>query len=94
MIVLEGQVNLRSLWQMLAKMEAKKVHGRVAWKVRESQLKDLRWWETKLGEARIGIELCTMATLDDAFGLFCDASTSLGIGIVIEGKAEAFKFEP
>jgi hypothetical protein len=30
----------------------------------------------------------------DSFGLYCDASTSFGIGIVIEGKAEAFKFKP
>jgi hypothetical protein len=94
MIVLEGRVNLRNLWRMMANMEKKNVHEKVAWKVLDGQVKDLRWWEEKLGEERLGIELCTMATPDDSFGLFCDASTSFGIGIVIEGKAEAFKFEP
>jgi hypothetical protein len=79
---------------MLATMESKKVHGKVVWKMLEGQAKDLRWWEEKLSEQRIGIELCTMAAPDDSFGLFCDASTSFGIGIVIEGKAEAFKFDP
>jgi hypothetical protein len=93
MIVLEGRVNLRALWQMLAKMEDKKIHGKVSWKLLDSQLKNLAWWESKLGETRIGIQLCTMASPDDSFGLYCDASTSFGIGIVIEGKAEAFKFK-
>jgi hypothetical protein len=94
MIVLEGRVNLRNLWRMLANMEKKGIHEKVSWKLEESHLKDLRWWELKLGEPRIGIELCTMAAPDDSFGLFCDASTSFGIGVVIEGKAEAFKFKP
>jgi hypothetical protein len=94
MIVLEGRVNLRALWRMLANMESKKIHGKVTWKLLDSQQKDLGWWEAKLGEPRIGIQLCTMATPDDSFGLFCDASTSFGIGIVIEGKAEAFQFKP
>jgi hypothetical protein len=79
---------------MMANMESKKVHEKVAWKVLEEQAADLRWWEEKLGEKRIGIQLCTMAAPDDSFGLFCHASTSFGIGIVIEGKAEAFKLEP
>jgi hypothetical protein len=94
MIVLDGRVNLRGLWRMLANMESKKIHEKVSWKLLESQSKDLAWWESKLGEPRIGIQLCTMATPDDSFGLFCDASTSFGIGIVIEGLAEAFKFKP
>jgi hypothetical protein len=94
MIVLEGRVNLRALWRMLANMEAKEMHVKASWKLQESQMKDLAWWETKLGEARIGIQLCTMAIPDDSFGLYCDASTSFGIGIVIERKAEAFKFKP
>lgn len=94
MIVLEGRVNLRALWRMLANMEAKNMHVKASWKLQDSQMKDLSWWESKLGEPRIGIQLCTMASPDDSFGLYCDASTSFGIGIVIEGKAEAFRLNP
>jgi hypothetical protein len=94
MIILEGRVILRALWRMLANMEAKEMHAKAAWKLQESQLRDLAWWESKLGESRIGLQLCTMASPDDSFGLYCDALTSFGIGIVIEGTAEAFKFKP
>jgi hypothetical protein len=94
MIVLEGRVNLRALWQMLANMEAKNTHVKASWKLQDSQVKNLSWWESKLGESRIGIQLCTMASPDDSFGLYCDASTSFGIGIVIEGQAEAFELKP
>jgi hypothetical protein len=31
---------------------------------------------------------------DDSFSLYCDASRSFGIGIIIKGKAEAFRLEP
>jgi hypothetical protein len=94
MIVLEGRVNLRGLWRMLTNMEAKKIHPKVSWPWLDTQLENLRWWEKKLEEPDIGIKLCTMEKPDDSFGLYCDASTSFGIGIVIDGKAEAFRFKP
>lgn len=93
-IVLEGRVYMRALWRLLAKMEELKLHEKASLGLKESQKADLGWWESKLGEARIGVKLCTMAEPDDSFGLFCDASTSFGIGIVIGGMAEAFKFKP
>jgi hypothetical protein len=94
MIVLEGRVNTRGLWRMLTNMEAKKIHPKTSWKWLDTQLENLKWWERKLDEPNIGLQLCTMEKPDDSFGLFCDASTSYGIGIVIEGKAEAFRFKP
>ena len=94
MIILEGRVNMRGLWRMLTNMEAKKIHPKVSWKWLDAQIENLKWWENKLGESDIGIQLCTMEKPDDSFGLYCDASTSFGIGIVIEGRAEAFRFKP
>jgi len=94
MIVLDGRVNMRGLWRMLTKMETKKIHPKVSWKWLDAQLENLKWWEKKLEEPNIGLQLCTMEKPDDSFGLYCDASTSFGIGIVIEGKAEAFEFKP
>jgi hypothetical protein len=94
MIVLDGRVNMRGLWRMLANMETKKIHPKVSWKWLDAQLENLKWWEKKLDEPNIGLQLCTMEKPDDSFGLYCDASTSFGIGVVIEGKAEAFKFKP
>ena len=79
---------------MLTNMEAKKIHPKVAWKWLDAQTENLGWWEKKLSESNIGLKLCTMEVPDDSFGLYCDASTSFGIGIIIEGKAEAFKFKP
>jgi hypothetical protein len=94
MIILDGRVNMRGLWRMLTNMEAKKIHPKVTWKWLDAQIENLSWWEKKLSESNIGLKLCTMEKPDDSFGLYCDASTSYGIGIVIEGNAEAFKFKP
>jgi hypothetical protein len=92
LIVPEGRVHLRNLWKMLTKMESTEMHPSTLWKLLEQQHKDLTWWDRYLARPKVDMQLCTTRTPDDSLGLFCDASSSYGIGIVIDGHYDSLKF--
>ncbi|PPQ93032.1 hypothetical protein CVT25_006206 [Psilocybe cyanescens] len=58
-----------------------------------SVLSDLRWWATTLSEIGIVHKLIPRGPAVN-LGIFLDASTSWGIGVVIGGKWAAFKLAP
>jgi hypothetical protein len=92
LIVPEGRVHLRSLWKMLTKMESTNMHPNTLWKFLDQQHDDLSWWDEYLTKPKVSMQLCTMRIPDDSLGLFCDASSSYGIGIVIDGSYDSLKF--
>jgi hypothetical protein len=92
LIVPEGRVHLRSLWKMLTKMESTEMHPSTLCKFLEQQREDLSWWDKYLAGPEVHVQLCTARVPDDFLGLFCDASGSYGIGIVIDGYYDSLKF--
>ena len=73
-------------------MEATEMHPNTWWKLLDQQHEDLSWWDTHLAKLRVDMQLCTTRTPDNSLGLFCDASSSYGIGIVIDGRYDSLKF--
>jgi hypothetical protein len=64
------------------------------WNWGSSQIQDLDWWESILSSPNVGMKLCTHPIPDEYLRLFCDASTSWGIGIVIDNRFDRFKLLP
>lgn len=92
MAVPEGRAFLRGAWSMQTKMDAKcKGESLDLW---PSASIDLAWWHFLLSSPDIGMCLCTQRIPDDTFGLFCDASSSFGIGIVIGDNFDHFQLAP
>jgi hypothetical protein len=91
LVIMEGRVHMRGLWQMLAAMEKRMMHARAKWDWWESAWRDVDWWTTELSSEARGMKLCTERTADDSFRVFVDASTSFGIGVVIGKQYERFK---
>jgi hypothetical protein len=94
MVVPEGRSRMRGLWQRLAKMEAACKSPNTSWSWSPSQTHDLDWWESTLASPNVGMKLCTHPTPDKSLPLFCEASTSWGIGIVIGNRFDRFKLLP
>jgi hypothetical protein len=89
-----GPSNTRSLWSLLAAMEAKAFNEHISWPWGEPQLANLDWWSDTLSSPDVGMHLCTHPTPDDSYHIYCDASSSYGIGIIINGEFDAFKLSP
>jgi hypothetical protein len=62
------------------------------WKFLDQQHKDLSWWDEYLARPKVAMQLCTAQVPDDSLGLFCDASGSYGVGIVIDSFYDLLKF--
>jgi hypothetical protein len=77
---------------MLAKMESTEMHPNTLWKFLDQQHEDLSWWDKYPAKLKVDMQLCTTRTADDALGLFCDASGSYSIGIMIEKHYDSLKF--
>jgi len=58
-----------------------------------SLITDLKWWLVKLSLHGISQSLHPLGPLSD-LGLYVDASTSWGIGIIISGEWAAFQLSP
>lgn len=54
-------------------------------------LTDLAWWSKSLGIPNIGMKLCRHSTPSESFSLFSDASSSFGIGIIINHEFDLFE---
>ncbi len=54
---------------------------------------DLRWWLKKLDEEFVGMQCVTPGPIDESVTLMVDASTSWGMGLVLNGKWLAWKFK-
>ena len=67
------------------------MHLNTLWKLLEQQHEDLSWWDRYLARPKVDTQLCTTRTPDNSLGLFCDASSSYGIGIVIDGRYDSLK---
>jgi hypothetical protein len=92
LIVPEGRVHLRTLWKMLTKMESTSMHPNTLWKFLEQQHDDLSWWDEYLARPKVAMQLCTARIPDNSLGLSCDAASSYGVGIVIDGFYDSLKF--
>ena len=94
MVVPEGRSKTRALWDRLTKMEAACKSSKNSWAWAPSQIQDLEWWQSTLSSPDVGMTLCTQPTPDESIGLYCDASTSWGIGITIGNRFDRFKLLP
>jgi hypothetical protein len=90
MVVPLGRANMRGLWSLQTAM-SEKAHSNAAWPWTTRQRQDLNWWLDTLSQPNVGMFLCTQTIPSSEFNLFCDASTSWGIGIVINEYWDAFK---
>jgi hypothetical protein len=54
---------------------------------------DLRWWLTELEKPYVYRELKLRGAIQD-LGIYVDASTSWGIGIIVQGRWASFKLRP
>ena len=54
---------------------------------------DLRWWLTELEKPYVYQELKPREAIQD-LGIYVDASTSWGIGIIVQGRWASFKLRP
>jgi hypothetical protein len=92
MAVPEGRAFLRGLWSMQTKMDLE-CKGK-SWQLWPSAAADLAWWRSLLSSAHVGMRLCTQRIPNDSFALYCDASSSFGIGIVIGDEFDRFQLAP
>lgn len=75
-------------------MEVKAYTSKTVWILSRSQLDCLEWWASVLAKPRVGMQLCTQPVPDNSFRLYCDASSSFGIGVVIKGQFDLFRLAP
>src|ERR1700678_4551191 len=54
---------------------------------------DLRWWLAELNKPSVYRELRPRGEIQD-LGIYVDASTSWGIGIIIQGRWASFRLQP
>lgn len=94
LIIPLGRSQLRPFWSLLRTMEEKAYTSKTAWTLSPSHRASLEWWSSMLAQPRVGMQLCTQAVPDDSFGLYCDASSSFGIGVVIKGQFDLFQLSP
>ena len=65
-----------------------------SWKLGPRQLFDLDWWSNQLSTPKIATKLCTQPIPDDSLRLFCDASSSWGIGVVMGHEYDHYQLDP
>jgi hypothetical protein len=90
LVVPLGRCNMRGLWSLQTAM-SQKAHPNAAWPWTARQRQDLNWWINTLSRPNVGMLLCTQPKPSPDFRLFCDASSSWGIGIIINEHWDAFK---
>ena len=89
-----GRSKLRSLYDLKTRMEAApRPHPLMKWHWESSQSSALRWWFEELNKPNTRMKLCSHPRPNSPLKLYCDASTSFGIGIVIDDMYESFQFE-
>lgn len=88
LVIYEGKARIRALYRMLTRMEERGTSCFVWW---PSALKELVWWDSELQKPTLSMRLCTERVPDDNLGVYADASTSWGIGIVINGEYDQFQ---
>ena len=86
----EGSSRLPSLSNFAASFKGNELIRRYP---SRSMMTDLRWWLEELAKPDFFRELRPRGEMQD-LGLYVDASTSWGIGIVIQGRWAAFKLHP
>lgn len=91
LVILPGKAHLRSLFHMQAEMERKGAVKWTRWVWPDYARSDLVWWASELEKDFLGMKLCTMRKADDSLGVFVDASTDWGIGIVIQNEFDRFR---
>jgi hypothetical protein len=92
-VIPEGHVNLHGIWSMLTAMSNSGGSQFHLWNWSSAASRDAAWWSSLLSTAHITMCLCTKTTPDDLFGIFTNASTSWGIGIVIGAEFDMFKLD-
>ncbi|KAF5343279.1 hypothetical protein D9758_016311 [Tetrapyrgos nigripes] len=55
---------------------------------------DLNWWLEQLKLEFLGLHIVNPPPVDESFILFIDASTSWGIGLILNGRWLAWQFKP
>ena len=86
----EGRSRLPSLSNFASSFKGDELLRRYPTK---SMITDLRWWLAELDKPSIYRELRPRGEMQD-LGIYVDASTSWGIGIVIQGRWASFKLQP
>jgi hypothetical protein len=86
-VYVEGCSRLPSLSNFAASFKGNELIQRYP---SRSMLTDLRWWEEELCKPSFHRELRPRGDIQD-LGLYVDASTSWGVGIVVQGHWAAFK---
>ncbi|CCA75026.1 related to reverse transcriptase/ribonuclease H Fragment-Coprinopsis cinerea [Serendipita indica DSM 11827] len=66
-------------------------HPHMHWNLHRAQLNEIVWWSQTLCIANFQCQLCTHPTPNSMVNLFSDASSSFGIGIVIDQEYDSFK---
>jgi hypothetical protein len=92
MIIPLGRKNLRELYNFQTRMESSpRSSPSLCWNWEPSQLAVLVWWSETLSVPNIGMKLCRHTTPSNSFSLFSDASSSFGVGIIINHEFDLFE---
>ena len=90
-----GRQKLRHLYDFKTSMERLHAdHPHMLWNLHEAQLLELAWWSETLRITDFRLQLCTHPTPNSPVELFCDASSSFGIGIIIGSEYDGFQLIP
>jgi hypothetical protein len=85
LIVPEGRSHMTSLFRFAAGFEedcAPYISHRISARV----LEDIGWWQEKLSHDYVGMDVIRPPEPQEDFKLYVDASTSWGIGLVLNGR--------
>lgn len=86
----EGRSHQPSLWRFKKDFKKSKYPNFVKRRLPHYVLEDMEWWRTKLADDFCGSKVAAPAAPADV-SVYVDASTSWGIGIVINGRWYAWK---
>ena len=89
-VYLEGSSRLPSISNFAASFKGNELLQRYP---PRSMVTDLHWWLKELDKPSFFRELRPRGEMQD-LGLYVDASTSWGIGVIIQGRWAAFKLHP
>jgi hypothetical protein len=87
-----GRKNLRPLYFFQTRMESSPhVNAFSRWKWDHPQRNALAWWTSTLQVPNIGMKLCSQISPSPTFSIYTDASSTYGVGIIINGQFDLFK---
>jgi hypothetical protein len=89
-VYVEGRSRLPSLSNFASSFKGNELLRRYPTR---SMITDLRWWLTELRKPSVYRELRPRGDIQD-LGIYVDASTSWGIGIIIQGRWASFRLRP